>query len=120
MGESIKVYYKPTCITCRKTINKLNTRGMKFELHDFFKEKLTKEELKSLLKMTGLSATDVLRRKDKMYKELQLDKKRYSEDELIELIVKNPGLLLRPIIVRGKKAIIANKEEIVEEFCKRG
>ena len=55
-----------------------------------------------------------------MYKELKLDKKKYTENEIIEIIAKYPGLLLRPIIVKGNKAIIANKTDIVDEFCKRG
>lgn len=120
MGENIKVYYRSTCITCRKTIQKLYSNGVKLELHDFFKEKLTKEDIKSLLKMAGLSAADILRRKDKMYKELQFDKKKYTENELIELIAKHPGLLLRPIIVKGGKAVVANKADIVDDFCRRG
>jgi arsenate reductase len=119
MSRSIKVYYKPTCVTCRRVIDKLNSNGLRFELHDFFKEKLTKEDIKSLLKMAGLSAIDILRKKDKMYKELKLDQK-YTENELIEIIAKYPRLLLRPIIVKGSKVIIANKTEIVDEFCKRG
>ena len=73
-----------------------------------------------MLKMAGLSAADILRRKDKMYKELQLDKKKYTENELIELIAKHPGLLLRPIIVKGGKAVVANKTDIVDDFCRRG
>jgi arsenate reductase len=120
MSRGIKVYYKPTCITCRRVIDRLNSNSLKFELHDFFREKLTKEDIKSLLKMAGLSAIDVLRKKDKMYKELKLDQKKYTENEVIEIIAKYPGLLLRPIIVMGNKVIIANKTEIVDEFCKRG
>lgn len=119
MSKSIKVYYKPTCVTCRRVIDKLNSSGLKFELHDFFKERLTKEDIRSLLKMAGLSAVDVLRKKDKMYKELKLDQK-YTENELIEIIAKHPGLLLRPVIVKGNRVIIASKAEIVDEFCKRG
>lgn len=114
-----KVYYKPTCVTCKRAISKLNSNNIDFELHDFFKNRLTKEDIKSLLKMTGLSAKDVLRKKDKMYKKLKLDQNKYTENELIEFIAKYPGLLLRPIIVKGNKAIIANKVDIVDEFCKR-
>ena len=120
MSKSIKVYYKPTCTTCKRAIDKLDSNGLKFELHNFFKEKLTREDIKSLLRMSGLSVVDVLRKKDKMYRELKLAEKKYTENELIEIIAKHPGLLLRPIIVKDNKAIIANKTDIVDEFCKRG
>lgn len=115
----IKVYYKPTCITCRKAITKLKENNVDFQLHDFFKEKLTKEDIKSFLGMTRLSPRDILRKKDKMYKELKLDEKQYSENQIIELIVKHPGLLLRPIIVKGNRAVIGNRPEVVDELCKR-
>ena len=120
MMASVKVYYNPRCITCRRSIDRLKVNKVEFELYDFFKESLSKEEIKSLLKMAELSARDLLRKKDKMYKELKLEQKNYTEDELVALMAKYPGLILRPIIVRGNKAVIANKPEIAETFCKRG
>lgn len=120
MAKKVKVYYNPRCITCRRAIDRLKANKMEFELQDFFKERLSKEEIKSLLKMAGLSARDALRKKDKMYKELRLEEKDYSDDELIALMAKHPGLILRPIIVKDSKAVIANKPEIADAFCKRG
>ena len=120
MMASVKVYYNPRCITCRRSIDRLKVNKVEFELHDFFKESLSKEEIKSLLKMGGLSARHLLRKKDKMYKELKLEQKNYTDDELIAFMAKYPSLILRPIIVKGNKAVIANKPEIAETFCKRG
>jgi len=120
MAKKAKVYYNPRCITCRRAIDRLKVNKIEFELQDFFKERLSKEEIKSLLKTAGLSARDALRKKDKMYKELKLEEKNYSDDELIELMEKYPSLILRPIIVKDNKAVIANKPEIADAFCKRG
>jgi len=120
MAKKVKVYYNPRCITCRKSIDRLKVNRIEFELQDFFKERLSKDEIVSLLKMAGLSARDALRKKDKMYRELKLEQKDYSDDELIALMEKYPGLILRPIIVKNNKAVIANKPEIADAFCKRG
>ena len=120
MTRNVKVYYNPRCITCRRSIDQLKVSKVEFELRDFFKNKLTKQEIASLLKITGISAKDALRKKDKMYKELKLDQKDYSNSELIALMEKYPGLILRPIMVKDNKAIIANKPEIADAFCKRG
>jgi len=120
MAEKVKVYYNPRCITCRKAIDRLKVNKMEFELKDFFKERLSKEEIRSLLRMAGLSARDALRKKDKMYKELKLDQKDYSDNELIALMERYPGLILRPIMVKDNKTVIANKPEIADAFCKRG
>ena len=116
----VKVYYNPRCITCRRSIDRLKVNKVDFELRDFFKDRLTRQEIASLLKMAGLSARDALRKKDKMYRELKLDQKDYNDDELIALMEKYLGLILRPIIVKDNKAVIANKPEIADAFCKRG
>jgi len=120
MIRNVKVYYNPRCVTCRRSIDRLKVNKVEFELQDFFKDRLTKHEIASLLKMAGISARDALRRKDKMYKELKLAQKDYSESELIALMEKYPGLILRPIMVKNNKAVIANKPEITDAFCKRG
>lgn len=120
MARNVKVYYNPRCVTCRKAIDKLKANKVEFELQDFFKDKLTKQEIASLLKMAGISARDALRKKDKMYKELKIDQKDYSDSELIALMEKYPGLILRPIMVKDNRAVIANKPEIADAFCKRG
>ena len=120
MAEKVKVYYNPRCITCRKAIDRLKVNKMEFELKDFFKERLSKEEIRSLLRMAGLSARDALRKKDQMYKELKLNQKDYSDNELIALMERYPGLILRPIMVKDNKTVIANKPEIADAFCKRG
>ncbi len=112
------VYYNPRCTTCRKTIDRLKANMIDYELHDFFKQPLSKEEIRSLLKMAGVSPKDALRKKDKMYRELGFAEKEYSDDKIIELMAKHPGLILRPIIVKGKKAVIANKPEIADAFSR--
>ncbi|MGH9933956.1 MAG: arsenate reductase family protein [Nitrososphaerales archaeon] len=120
MDGNVKVYHNPRCVTCRRSIERLKVNRVEFELQDFFKDKLTKQEIVSLLKMAGISVKDALRKKDKMYKALKLDKKQYSDNELIVFMEKYPGLILRPIMVKDNRAVIANKPEIADAFCKRG
>lgn len=118
MTRKVQVYYNPRCTTCRRAIDRLKINRVDFELQDFFKERLSREEIGSLLKMAGVSAEEALRKKDRMYKELRLAEKRFKDDELIALMEKYPGLILRPIIVRGRKAVIANKPEIADAFSR--
>jgi arsenate reductase len=116
----VKVYYNPRCVTCRRAIDKLEENKVEYELRDFFKNKLGKDELRTLLKMAGLTPRDVLRKKDKMYKELKIGEKEYSDEQLLAFMEKYHGLILRPILVRNKSVVIANRPEIAEAFCKRG
>ena len=56
--------------------------------------------------MSGKKPSELLRKRDKMYKELNLGNNKKTESQIIKLIVKNPGLLLRPIIVTKNKAFV--------------
>lgn len=77
-----------------------------FERVNYFNEHLSKEKLRELLKKANLAPFDVLRKGEKMYKELDLSKET-DADKLITLIVENPNLLQRPIVEFGDKAILA-------------
>lgn len=78
------------------------------EKRDFFKDPLSETELKKIIKMTGKKASELLRKRDKMYKELDLENDKKTDSQIIKLMVKHPGLLLRPIIVTKNKAFVGN------------
>jgi arsenate reductase len=113
--DKITVYQKPTCTTCREVYKALKDGGVDFEAVDYFVAPIPKAKLKELLKKMGLSAVDVLRKKDE-YKELGIDEKKLSEDQLVDLLVKHPGLLQRPIVEKGKRAILARPAERIKEI----
>jgi arsenate reductase len=48
-----------------------------------------------------------------MYKELDLGNKRYSDDEIFDLLVLHPDIIQRPIVEYGSKAILARPPEKV-------
>jgi len=76
------------------------------EKRDFFKDPLSETELKKIIKMTGKKPSELLRKRDKMYKELDLENDKKTDNQIIKLIVKHPGLLLRPIIVTKNKVFV--------------
>jgi len=102
----MKIYHKPTCITCRKTISQVERMNADIEKRDFFKEPFSETELKKIIKMTGKRPIELLRKRDKMYKELDLENKKKTDTQLVKLMVKYPGLILRPIIITKNKAFV--------------
>jgi len=76
------------------------------EKRDFFKDPLSETELKKIIKMTGKKPSELLRKRDKMFKELDLENDKKTDNQIIKLMVKHPGLILRPIIVTKNKAFI--------------
>ena len=95
-----------SCITCKKTINEFERMKMDIDTRDFFKDPFTEAELKKIIKMTGKKPVELLRKRDKTYKEMKLDENKKSDSEIINLMVKYPGLILRPIIITKNKALV--------------
>jgi arsenate reductase len=79
---------------------------MDIEARDFFKDPFTESELKKIIKMTGKKPVQLLRKRDKTYKEMKLDQNKKTDSEIIKLMVKYPGLILRPIVILKNKAIV--------------
>ena len=73
---------------------------------DFFKDPFSETELKKIIKMTGKKPQEMLRKRDKMYKELDLNIKKKTDAQIIKLMVKYPGLILRPIVIIKNKAFV--------------
>ena len=71
---------------------------------DFFKDPFSETELKKIIKMTGKRPVELLRKRDKMYKELDLENSKKTDSQLIKLMIKYPGLILRLIVIIKNKA----------------
>ena len=110
----ITIYHKPTCTTCRQTVQMLKDSGTPFTAVNYYEQTFTKDQLKKILKKAGLSPKDVLRTKEDIYKELGLVKKKLSEDALLDLMVKYPDLIQRPLVVKDDKAVLARPAETVK------
>ena len=90
--------------------------GKPFIAINYYKKPLTKSRLKELLKKGGLKAKEILRIKEDIYKSLGLAKTEKTEDELINLIIKHPNLLQRPLVEKGNKVIMARPPETIKEI----
>lgn len=110
MSKTITVYEKPTCTTCRKLNKLFEEKGIDYKKVNYFIEPLTAEKLGSLLKKADLSAFDVVRKNDPVYKDLKIAAVA-DEKELIKLIVENPSILQRPIVEAGDRAVLARPIE---------
>jgi arsenate reductase len=85
-----------------------------FRRVDITKTPPTVELLRELCDAMGVSPREILRMKDPAYAELGLDSGRHDDEELLELMSKHPGLIQRPIVVRGRRAVLARPVERIE------
>lgn len=116
--EKIIVYEKPTCTTCRKVAKILIENGVDFEKVNYYIDPFKKSQLNSLLKKMGMKPSELLRKKEQAYKDLDVKNKNYTEDEILNFMIKNPDLVQRPIVEKGKKAILARPPETINELFK--
>jgi arsenate reductase (glutaredoxin) len=113
---TLTIYEKPTCSTCANLRTLLGERGVDFESIDYHATGIEESELRELLRKIGCRPREVLRAREPLVKELELERAEMSDDELIAHIVANPVLLQRPIVVRGNRALLVRPVERVLEL----
>jgi len=113
--NDIKIWHNPRCSKSRDSFKLLEEKGINAQVVKYLENVPTKEELRELLKMLDISARELMRTKEAIYKELNL-KDETSEEALIEAMVANPKLIERPIVIRGNKAVIGRPIERVVEL----
>jgi len=94
----------------------LRERGVDFWKVNYYLEPLSKKKLKDLIGKMKIKPRDLLRKSESIYKELGLSEDKFSDDELIALMVEHPDLIQRPIIERGDRAVLGRPTENVEEL----
>jgi arsenate reductase len=113
---TITVYQKPTCTTCRQVHAALRDAGIDFEAVDYYTDPIPKAKLKELLRKMKMSARDLLRTKEDIYKKLRLGERDLGDDEIVDLMVQHPDLIQRPIVEKGARAILARPAERLREI----
>ncbi len=111
----ITIWHNPRCSKSREALKILEDNGCEKEIVKYLESTPSKEQIQKLLKMLDLSARELMRTKEDIYKELNL-KEELDELKLIEAMVEHPKLIERPVIIKGNKAIIGRPTSIVAEF----
>jgi arsenate reductase len=117
-GMSLTIYHNPRCSKSRATLKLLEDRGLKPKVIEYLKAPPSAAELKAILKKLKLTARDLARTGEPVYAELGLKDRKLTENELIALMVANPILIERPIVVAGGKAAIGRPPETVLEILR--
>ncbi|MCF6333372.1 MAG: arsenate reductase (glutaredoxin) [Draconibacterium sp.] len=111
----MKIYHNPRCSKSRAGLQYLEEKGYDIEVKKYLVEGITKTELKEIISKTGKNPFDFVRTQEADYK-ANFKGKNFSDEEWINILVENPKLLQRPIVVNGNKAVLANPPENVEEI----
>jgi arsenate reductase len=113
---AVTIYHNPRCSKSRQTLALLQDNGIEPKVIEYLKNPPNKTQLKQVLKALGMQARDLMRKKEKEYKELNLNDEKLTQDQLIEAMVQHPKLIERPIVIAGDKIALGRPPENVLEI----
>lgn len=114
----LKIYHNPRCSKSRCALDRLKENSFDFEVVDYIKNSLSASEIKLILQQLKIKPNDLLRKNETEYKE-HIQGKDLKEDKIIDLMVKYPKLIERPIVVWNGKAVIARPLEKLKELVNK-
>jgi arsenate reductase len=110
------IYHNPNCSTSRSVLAMIRESGEEPEVIEYLKTPPTRKRLMELIKAMGRPVRSVLRRKGTPYDELRLDDPKWTDSQLIDLMVEHPILIERPIVVTPKGVRLCRPAEAVLEI----
>ncbi|MBT2969784.1 MAG: arsenate reductase (glutaredoxin) [gamma proteobacterium symbiont of Ctena orbiculata] len=113
---SVEIYHNPRCSKSRQTLQLLQDKGIEADVVEYLKTPPDRATLERILDMLGLEPRELMRKKEKEYKALQLDDPQLSREQLIEAMIANPKLIERPIVIQNGRAAIGRPPEKVLEI----
>jgi arsenate reductase len=113
---SVTIYHNPKCSKSRKTLELLKEQGIMPNIVEYLKSPPTAEQLQEILEKLRLAPRDLMRKKEDIYADSNLENPSLTDAELIGFMVKHPILIERPIVIANGKATIGRPPEQVLEI----
>ncbi|WP_056974364.1 transcriptional regulator SpxA [Holzapfeliella floricola] len=115
----VNLYTSPSCTSCRKAKSWLEENGISYVERNIFANPLSREEIKKILSMTEEGTKKLISKRSKLFQNLDVELDDLSLDKLVNLLVQEPGLLIRPIITDEKRLQIGFNEDEIRRFLPR-
>lgn len=110
---TVTIYHNPQCGTSRNTLAMIRQSGEEPEIIEYLKTPPSRAKLVELIAAMGITPRALLREKGTPYEELGLADPKWSDDDLIDAMVKHPILINRPIVVTPLGVVLARPSEAV-------
>ncbi|WP_349912566.1 arsenate reductase (glutaredoxin) [Acinetobacter pittii] len=113
MTELVKIYHNPACGTSRNTLALIRHAGIEPIVIEYLQTPPSKDELIQLIKDSGLTVREAIRKNVDPYKDLELEQNHWTDEQLIDFMVEYPILINRPFVVTPKGTRLCRPSEIV-------
>jgi arsenate reductase (glutaredoxin) len=116
---TVTIYHNPACGTSRNTLAIIRQSGEEPEVIEYLKNPPSRERLIELAKAMGIPVRALLREKGTPYAELGLADPKWTDEQLIDLMLAHPILINRPIVVTPKGVRLCRPSEAVVDLLDR-
>lgn len=113
--NKITIWHNPSCSKSREAMSILEANNLQAEVVKYLESTPSVTQIKEILKMLDITPRELMRTKEDIYKELNLQDET-DNNALIQAMAKNPKLIERPVIIKGNKAIIGRPTDKIAEF----
>ena len=111
----IKIYHNPRCRKSREALALIRESGMEPEIVEYLKTPPSKIELKDMLEKMDMKPVEIIRKGEDIFKSSYKGKE-FSDDEWLEILVENPKLIERPIVVKDEQVVLGRPPESVKRL----
>lgn len=111
----LRIYHNPRCKKSRAGLKYIQEKGLEVEIIEYLKNPLSEQELAGILMRMNKKPQDIIRTQEALYKS-ELKGKNFTKQEWIRILIENPKLIQRPIVVIQHKAILAQPPEKIDEL----
>ena len=117
-NDVIKFYHNPRCSKSRQALQLISSQNITPEIIKYLEEGISKLDLENVFNRLEIDRNNFLRKNEKAFKNLNINLKKISTDQLIKLIIENPIIVERPLAIKYEKdvfidAVIGRPPEMV-------
>ena len=111
----MEIYHNPRCQKSRQTLKILQEAKVDFEIRKYLDDPPTVDELRAVLEKLDIQPQALIRKNEEVYKN-EFKGQDLSDEEWIEVMVANPRLIERPIVIQGERAVLGRPPANVREL----
>ena len=111
----MKIFHNPRCSKSRQTLQIIKDAGVEVEVIEYLNLTPTEKELEEVLVKLNMSAEEILRKGEDIFKQ-NYKGKTFSNKEWIKIMIENPKLIERPIVIKGNRAVLGRPPENVNDL----
>lgn len=111
----ITIYHNPKCRKSRAGLQYIQDKGLEYTVIEYLKTPFSREQFKELLMKLNMRPVEIVRTQEDEFKE-KLKGKTFTDEEWITILLENPKLIQRPIVVKNHKAVLGQTGDEIDRL----